>query len=137
MLAFAKYASSQNYWAKDVIFLVTEHEQLGMQAWLQAYHSKGFDGEGFLNYGDLRGRGGQIQGAINLEMNDLKIGNRLSPPIVLVVNVVFFRRDGCENRRDQRSPPELGFGHVDDPDVHEGGVASDVQEPREFAFVGR
>jgi len=26
------------YWAKDIIFLVTEHEQLGMQAWLEAYH---------------------------------------------------------------------------------------------------
>lgn len=28
----------QMYWAKDIIFLVTEHEQLGMQAWLEAYH---------------------------------------------------------------------------------------------------
>lgn len=26
------------YWAKDIIFLITEHEQLGMQAWLEAYH---------------------------------------------------------------------------------------------------
>lgn len=28
----------QTYWAKDIIFLVTEHEQIGMQAWLSAYH---------------------------------------------------------------------------------------------------
>lgn len=28
----------QKYWAKDIIFLVTEHEQLGVQAWLDAYH---------------------------------------------------------------------------------------------------
>ncbi len=28
----------QYYWAKDIIFLLTEHEQLGMQAWLEAYH---------------------------------------------------------------------------------------------------
>ncbi|RVE52116.1 hypothetical protein evm_003189 [Chilo suppressalis] len=38
MLAFAQFARSQKYWAKDIIFLVTEHEQLGMQAWLEAYH---------------------------------------------------------------------------------------------------
>ncbi|CAK1543357.1 unnamed protein product [Leptosia nina] len=38
MLAFAQFARSKNYWAKDIIFLVTEHEQLGMQAWLEAYH---------------------------------------------------------------------------------------------------
>ncbi|XP_023934325.1 glycosylphosphatidylinositol anchor attachment 1 protein [Bicyclus anynana] len=38
MLAFAQFARPQNYWAKDIIFLITEHEQLGMQAWLEAYH---------------------------------------------------------------------------------------------------
>ncbi|GBP76664.1 Glycosylphosphatidylinositol anchor attachment 1 protein [Eumeta japonica] len=38
MLAFAQFARPQKYWAKDIIFLVTEHEQLGMQAWLEAYH---------------------------------------------------------------------------------------------------
>ena len=26
------------YWAKDIIFLVTEYEQIGMQAWLAGYH---------------------------------------------------------------------------------------------------
>ncbi|XP_053617856.1 glycosylphosphatidylinositol anchor attachment 1 protein [Plodia interpunctella] len=38
MLAFAQFARPQKYWAKDIIFLITEHEQLGMQAWLEAYH---------------------------------------------------------------------------------------------------
>ncbi|XP_039748047.1 glycosylphosphatidylinositol anchor attachment 1 protein [Pararge aegeria] len=38
MLALAQFARLQNYWAKDIIFLITEHEQLGMQAWLEAYH---------------------------------------------------------------------------------------------------
>ena len=28
----------QKYWAKDIIMLVTEHEQVGMPAWLEAYH---------------------------------------------------------------------------------------------------
>ena len=27
------------YWAKDIIFLITEYEFVGMQAWLGAYHA--------------------------------------------------------------------------------------------------
>lgn len=38
LLASAKFFRAQNYWAKDIIFLITEHEMLGMQAWLEAYH---------------------------------------------------------------------------------------------------
>lgn len=37
-LALAKFFRRQKYWAKDIIFLVTDHEQLGVQAWLEAYH---------------------------------------------------------------------------------------------------
>ncbi|CAB3246579.1 unnamed protein product [Arctia plantaginis] len=47
MLAFAKFARPQKYWAKDIIFLITEHEQLGMQAWLEAYHGLHSDAETF------------------------------------------------------------------------------------------
>ncbi|XP_028176972.1 glycosylphosphatidylinositol anchor attachment 1 protein [Ostrinia furnacalis] len=47
MLAFAKFARPQKYWAKDIIFLVTEHEQLGMQAWLEAYHGLNNNAETF------------------------------------------------------------------------------------------
>lgn len=36
-LIFLRF-TGQKYWAKDIIFLVTEHEQLGVQAWLDAYH---------------------------------------------------------------------------------------------------
>lgn len=54
------YFSEQVYWAKDLIFLVTEHEQLGAQAWLQAYH-RTQSGAGVLNHGDLEGRAGAIQ----------------------------------------------------------------------------
>lgn len=39
--------SAQKYWAKDIIFLITEHEQLGMQAWLEAYHGLHSDAETF------------------------------------------------------------------------------------------
>ena len=47
LLGAAKFFRKQYYWAKDIIFLVTEHEQLGMQAWLEAYHQKSC-GDGIL-----------------------------------------------------------------------------------------
>lgn len=47
MLAFAKFARPQKYWAKDIIFLVTQHDQLGMQAWLEAYHGLHNENEPF------------------------------------------------------------------------------------------
>lgn len=103
MLAFAKFARSQKYWAKDIIFLVTEHEQLGVQAWLEAYHGIVSDTTTFytslgtfwsdslpyidfqkfglnlnenaksLDPGKLVGRSGSIQAAINLEFHSPKI----------------------------------------------------------------
>jgi glycosylphosphatidylinositol transamidase len=65
----------QKYWAKDIIFLVTEHEQLGMQAWLDAYHGVISGQENVLLAGDLSGRAGSIQAAINLEFHALKIAS--------------------------------------------------------------
>lgn len=63
------YPTEQNYWAKDIIFLITEQEQLGMQAWLEAYHgSYSDDGVRVLDAGTLDGRAGSIQAAINLEI---------------------------------------------------------------------
>ncbi|XP_074919458.1 GPI-anchor transamidase component GPAA1 [Chelonoidis abingdonii] len=38
MLALASYFRGQIYWAKDIIFLVNEHDLIGMEAWLEAYH---------------------------------------------------------------------------------------------------
>ena len=38
LLTMAKFFRHQKYWSKDIIFLITQHEQLGMQAWLEAYH---------------------------------------------------------------------------------------------------
>ena len=72
LLASAKFFRRQYYWAKDIIFLVTEHEQLGMQAWLEAYHQRSC-GSGILDYGILEARAGSIQAAINFEMSDPKI----------------------------------------------------------------
>ncbi|NXJ55825.1 GPAA1 protein, partial [Spizaetus tyrannus] len=66
MLALASYFRGQIYWAKDIIFLVNEHDLLGMEAWLEAYHD--------VNITEVRssgtlGRAGAIQAAISLELS--------------------------------------------------------------------
>ncbi|XP_074434191.1 glycosylphosphatidylinositol anchor attachment 1 protein isoform X3 [Larus michahellis] len=66
MLALASYFRGQIYWAKDIIFLVNEHDLLGMEAWLEAYHD--------VNLTEIRssgtlGRAGAIQAAISLELS--------------------------------------------------------------------
>lgn len=73
LLAYAKFCRKQKYWAKDIIFLITEYEQLGMQAWLDAYHGVVSGREGVLIPGDLPGRAGSIQAALNLEFHSMKI----------------------------------------------------------------
>ncbi|CAK9801470.1 Glycosylphosphatidylinositol anchor attachment 1 protein [Anthophora quadrimaculata] len=75
LLAFAKFCRRQKYWAKDIIFLITEHEQLGIQAWLDAYHGVTSGTEGVLVSGDLSGRAGSIQTAINLELHSMKVSS--------------------------------------------------------------
>jgi len=60
ILASAKFFRRQIYWAKDIIFLITEHEFLGMQAWLEAYHGVSY-GDGSIQPGKLAGRAGSIQ----------------------------------------------------------------------------
>ncbi|EDS27747.1 GPI transamidase component GAA1 [Culex quinquefasciatus] len=71
LLAFADFARRQKYWAKDIIFLITEQEQLGMQAWLEAYHGSGDNR--VLDVGSLNARAGAIQAAINLEVQDFDV----------------------------------------------------------------
>lgn len=72
LLSSAKFFRKQIYWAKDIIFLVTQHEFLGMQAWLEAYHGVTY-GEGCLKAGQLPGRAGSIQAAINLELSSPRL----------------------------------------------------------------
>ncbi|KAH8420116.1 hypothetical protein KR009_005955 [Drosophila setifemur] len=76
LLAFADFARRKNYWAKDLIFLVTEQEQLGMQAWLEAYHDGDREYEVNKTYlwsGNLPARAGSLQAALNIEVQDLEI----------------------------------------------------------------
>ncbi|XP_021340708.1 glycosylphosphatidylinositol anchor attachment 1 protein-like [Mizuhopecten yessoensis] len=65
MLALAKFFRQKTYWAKDIIFLFTDHEQIGIQAWLDGYHDIKAD---YIQPGELMGRSGQIQAALNLEI---------------------------------------------------------------------
>lgn len=57
-----------------MVFLVTEQEQLGMHAWLEAYHEGGIKDSPILRCGNLPARAGALQAALNLEVQDLDIG---------------------------------------------------------------
>ncbi|KFM78527.1 Glycosylphosphatidylinositol anchor attachment 1 protein, partial [Stegodyphus mimosarum] len=67
--AFRRHA----YWSKDIIFLITEYEMLGFQAWLDAYH--GLSTSEYITSEKLKGTSGLIQGVINLEISSDKIYN--------------------------------------------------------------
>ncbi|CAG2112315.1 unnamed protein product, partial [Medioppia subpectinata] len=67
MIALSKYFLRQTYWAKDIIFLISEYELIGMQSWLNAYHN--IDTTPVLDHGILESRSGPIQAAINLEIH--------------------------------------------------------------------
>ncbi|RXM29652.1 Glycosylphosphatidylinositol anchor attachment 1 protein [Acipenser ruthenus] len=66
LLAIASYFRSQIYWAKDIIFLVNEHDLIGTEAWLEAYHDVNMTG---LRSSPMQGRAGAIQAALSLELS--------------------------------------------------------------------
>ncbi|XP_043923348.1 glycosylphosphatidylinositol anchor attachment 1 protein [Protopterus annectens] len=66
MLALASYFRGQIYWAKDIIFLLTEHDLIGMEAWLEAYHDVNITG---ITSSIMQGRAGAIQAAVSLELS--------------------------------------------------------------------
>lgn len=66
LLGLAQYFRNQIYWAKDIIFLVNEHDLIGMQAWLEGYHHTNTTG---MSWSPLQGRGGSIQAALSLELS--------------------------------------------------------------------
>ncbi|KAJ1730602.1 Glycosyl phosphatidyl inositol protein transamidase complex subunit [Coemansia biformis] len=61
MAGLAQYASEQVHWAKDIIFVVTDAGEPGIEAWLRAYH-------GLPTQAPLSVRGGIIQAALSLEL---------------------------------------------------------------------
>ncbi|KAJ8377987.1 hypothetical protein AAFF_G00249240 [Aldrovandia affinis] len=66
LLGLAQYFRGQIYWAKDIIFLVNEHDLIGMQAWLEGYHHTNTTG---MSWTPLHGRAGSIQSALSLELS--------------------------------------------------------------------
>ncbi|KAG8134110.1 putative Glycosylphosphatidylinositol anchor attachment 1 protein, partial [Naja naja] len=66
MLALAAHFRGQIYWAKDIIFLVNEHDLIGMEAWLEAYHDVNVTET---HSSGTFGRAGAIQAAISLELS--------------------------------------------------------------------
>ena len=45
MLSIVQHFKFQNYWAKDIIFLVSEHDSCGVEAWLGSYHGEKSEGK--------------------------------------------------------------------------------------------
>ncbi|XP_065589154.1 glycosylphosphatidylinositol anchor attachment 1 protein [Cyrtonyx montezumae] len=66
LLALAMYFRDQIFWAKDVIFLIAEHDALGTELWLDAYH--GLNRSGGTWWG-AQGRAGALQAAVSLELS--------------------------------------------------------------------
>ncbi|KAJ2551081.1 Glycosyl phosphatidyl inositol protein transamidase complex subunit [Coemansia sp. RSA 1933] len=61
MAGLAKFASEQMYWAKDVVFVVTDSGEKGIEEWLRAYH-------GTSKVAPIHVRSGIIQAAMSLEL---------------------------------------------------------------------
>ncbi|XP_075067737.1 GPI-anchor transamidase component GPAA1 [Mixophyes fleayi] len=66
LLSLASYFRGQIYWAKDIIFLVNEHDLIGMEAWLEGYHDVNVTE---IKSSVMMGRAGAIQAAISLEIS--------------------------------------------------------------------
>uniref|UniRef100_A0A8C4QZ97 Glycosylphosphatidylinositol anchor attachment 1 n=1 Tax=Eptatretus burgeri TaxID=7764 RepID=A0A8C4QZ97_EPTBU len=67
-LSLAAHFRKQVYWAKDLIVLVTEHDLLGIQAWLGAYHGINLTSLG-VRSSELGGYCGALQAAITLQLS--------------------------------------------------------------------
>ncbi|TPX41861.1 hypothetical protein SeLEV6574_g05884 [Synchytrium endobioticum] len=66
MLSFASFVRQWSFWAKDLIFLISDQGTVGTEAWLRAYH--GLKPESpEAKYESLDHHGGVIMEAINLE----------------------------------------------------------------------
>ncbi|GAB1606510.1 glycosylphosphatidylinositol anchor attachment 1 protein-like [Argonauta hians] len=124
MLALTKFFKRHTFWAKDIIFLLTQHEHIGMEAWLDGYHQ--VQSSKYVFPGTLWGRSGSIQAALNLEIPLNKVAyynikmeglNGQLPNLDLVNLVVrLCRREGdsvrLHDRFDYYDPESFtGFKH--------------------------
>ncbi|KAJ2477795.1 Glycosyl phosphatidyl inositol protein transamidase complex subunit [Coemansia sp. RSA 2131] len=65
MAGLAQYASEQVYWARDIVFVVTDSGEQGIEEWLRAY-------QGLSTTSPLFVRSGIIQAALSLELPPAK-----------------------------------------------------------------
>ncbi|XP_019629452.1 PREDICTED: glycosylphosphatidylinositol anchor attachment 1 protein-like [Branchiostoma belcheri] len=72
MVALAAHFRKSSYWSKDIIFLLVDYDEIGMEAWLQEYH---YTKSPLLKSSPLHGRSGSIQAAINLELNSDQVSH--------------------------------------------------------------
>ncbi|KAI9468357.1 Glycosyl phosphatidyl inositol protein transamidase complex subunit [Coemansia sp. RSA 989] len=66
LAGLAKYASEQTFWARDIIFVVTDSGEIGIEAWLRAY-------QGLSTNAPLFVRSGIIQAALSIELPPAKM----------------------------------------------------------------
>lgn len=66
-LGLANYFSRQNYWARDILFLMTSHNAIGVQAWLEEYLGIA-DNSDILNSQPLQYHPGNIIGMISIKL---------------------------------------------------------------------
>eukprot|EP00058_Branchiostoma_floridae_P027032 XP_002612523.1 hypothetical protein BRAFLDRAFT_120979 [Branchiostoma floridae] len=72
MVALATHFRKSSYWSKDIIFLLVDYDEIGMEAWLQEYH---YTKSPLLKSSPLHGRSGSIQAAINLELHTEQVSH--------------------------------------------------------------
>ena len=66
-LGLANYFSRQNYWARDILFIMTSHDSIGVQAWLQEYLGKS-DNSYILKSQSLQFHPGNILGMVSIRI---------------------------------------------------------------------
>lgn len=70
LLSLAEHFRNNVYWSKDIIFLMIDQKELGMQTWLNEYHGIKTD---YVESSPMLGRSGAIQAAINLDLESKDI----------------------------------------------------------------
>ena len=66
-LGLASYYSRQNYWARDILFLMTSHDSIGVQAWLQQFLGKS-ENSNILKSQSLQFHPGNILGMVSIKI---------------------------------------------------------------------
>ncbi|XP_022686114.1 uncharacterized protein LOC111258803 isoform X3 [Varroa jacobsoni] len=121
VLDLAKHFRRQLYWSKDIIFVITEHELVGLQAWLDAYHLVETS-PGVILPGYLEARSGSIMAAVNLELQDKHIDQEVSG------THGYYATPGSSTNRDRRPYESSYYEPIDYDDGYYQAEASGIQQ---------